>query len=151
LWGQQCRGLGQDDGTVGPGMTWVDNVVGSRTALGAQHRGLREDNIVVGSRTVSQAWGQCLRGRRHHWLGSGKIAARKGAQPWLGTTARRLQGGLGDGTEAPRRTRWCHELWGGRWQCGLQGNFWREILVAWRCEWKPPGIRVYKGHAMVYL
>jgi hypothetical protein len=38
-------------------------------------------------------------------LGSGKMATHKGAQPWLGTMARWLWGGLNDGTEAPGRTR----------------------------------------------
>jgi hypothetical protein len=86
-------------------MAWVDGVAGSRTTSGAQHRGLGEDNIVAGSGTTSRAWGRHMRGRRCHQLESGKMAARKGARPWSGTTTRRLRGGLNDGAEAPGRTR----------------------------------------------
>jgi hypothetical protein len=54
------------------GQRGFDDVAGSR------HHGLGEDDIVVGSRTASQAWGQCLRGRRRHRLGLGKMVVRKG-------------------------------------------------------------------------
>jgi hypothetical protein len=71
---------------------------GSGTALGAQHRGLLDDDVVAGSGTSSWAWGWHQCGRRRHRLGSGKMAARKVAQPWSRTTTQRLQGGLDDGT-----------------------------------------------------
>jgi hypothetical protein len=38
---------------------WIDGVAGSGTASGAQHRGLKEDNVVAGlgmTSTVSPAW-----------------------------------------------------------------------------------------------
>jgi hypothetical protein len=54
------------------------HVVGSGIAWGAQCHGLGEDDIVVGSGMVSRAWGQGLHCQRHHWLGSEKMAARKG-------------------------------------------------------------------------
>jgi hypothetical protein len=66
--------------------------------MGQWRRGLREDNVVVGSGTASQAWGWRMCGRRRHRLGSGKMAAHKGARPWSGTTAWRLRGGLDNGT-----------------------------------------------------
>jgi hypothetical protein len=97
--------LGEDDDAVGPGTARVDSVMGSGTAPGAQHHGLGEDNVVAGSGMVSRAWGWRLRGRWCHRLGSRKMAARRGAQPWLGMTAWRLWGGLDEGEEAPARTR----------------------------------------------
>jgi hypothetical protein len=76
-------------------------------ALGAQHRGLREDDVVAGSGTASRAWGQGMCCRLRHRLGSGKMVARKGldrGQERLcggsgvdSTMARRLWGGLDDG------------------------------------------------------
>jgi hypothetical protein len=104
-WGWRRHGLGEDDGAVGPGASWVDGITGLGTASGVQCRGLGDDNIVVGSGTTLRAWGWCLRSRWHHRLGSGKMAARKGAQPWSGTTTQCLRGGLDDGEEAPGRTR----------------------------------------------
>jgi hypothetical protein len=85
-------------------MAWVDDVMGSGMAWGAQCHGLREDDGVAGSGTTSQAWGWSLHGRRHHQRGSGMMAARKGARPWSRTMAQRLQGGLDDDTEALGRT-----------------------------------------------
>jgi hypothetical protein len=77
-WALGRHGLWEDDDVVGLGTTSVDNIVGSRTASGAQHHKLREGNIV---------------------------AARKGARPWSAMMARRLWGGLNDGAEDPGRTR----------------------------------------------
>jgi hypothetical protein len=102
--GRRCRGLGEDDGAAGPGMVWVDGVACSGTAPGAQRRGLREDNVVVGSGTTSRAWGRRLRGQRRHRLGSGKMAACKGDRPWSVTTVRRLWVGLDNGAEVPGRS-----------------------------------------------
>jgi hypothetical protein len=90
-------GLREDDSAVGPGMAWLGSIAGLGTAWGAQRHGLGEDNIFVGSRTASQAWGW------HHRLGSGKMATRKGARSWSGMMVRRLQG-LDDGAEALGRT-----------------------------------------------
>jgi hypothetical protein len=45
---------------------------------GAQCHGLMEDNVVAGLGMALLAWGQCLRGRRHHQHGSGKMATHKG-------------------------------------------------------------------------
>jgi hypothetical protein len=130
-WGRRHRGLREDDGVAGPVTVWVDCVTGSGTAPDAQHHGLRENNVVVSSRTVSWASGRCRRGRWHHRLMSGKMAARKGARSWSGTTVHRLWGGLNDGTETPRRMRRWHRLCrGGRRLRGLQGNFQQEIFVA---------------------
>jgi hypothetical protein len=139
LWGVVCLRMAR-----------VDGIASSVTAPGAQRHRLREDNVVVGLRTASRAWGRCLCGRRHHWLRSGKMAAHKGARLWSRTMTWRLRG-LNNGVEAPGRTQRWRELQGGRRWRGLHGNFWREILTAWRHEWKPPGIRVYKGRATVYL
>jgi hypothetical protein len=105
VWVRWCHGLREDDGAMGPGIVRVDGVTGSGMASGAQRRGLREDNIVAGSRTASWAWRQHLCGQQHHWLKSGKMAACKGARLWSGTTVRRLRGGLDDSVEAPWRTR----------------------------------------------
>jgi hypothetical protein len=77
-------------------MAQVDGIVGSGMVWGAQHHRLGEDDVVAGSGIASQAWGWCLCGRRHHQVGLGKMAARKGARPWLGTMARRLRRGLDD-------------------------------------------------------
>jgi hypothetical protein len=44
--------LREDDNAAGPRMTWVNGVVGSGMARGAQGRGLKEDDIVVGFRTM---------------------------------------------------------------------------------------------------
>jgi hypothetical protein len=82
-------------------------------ASGAQRRGLGEDDIVAGSKTVSRAWGRCLHGRRLHRLGSEKMTARKGARPWSGMMTQRLWGGLNDGAEVSERTQQRHGLWGG--------------------------------------
>jgi hypothetical protein len=95
---------------VGPRMARIDSVMGLGMVLGAQRRGLREDNIVVGSGMVSQAWVRRLRGQRHYGLESAKMAARKGASPWTGTMAWRLRGGVDDGAETPGRTRRWHGL-----------------------------------------
>jgi hypothetical protein len=56
----------------------VDGVAGSGMARGAQHSGFKEGNVAVGSETVSHTCERCLHGRRHHQLGSGKMAVRKG-------------------------------------------------------------------------
>jgi hypothetical protein len=92
----------------GPGTAWVNGVTGLGTARGAQRRALGEDDVVVGLRTASQAWGRRLCGRWCYRLGSGKMAAHKGPLPWSGTTVWMLRGGLNDGTVAPERTRWWH-------------------------------------------
>jgi hypothetical protein len=60
------------------GKAWVSGIVGSGTVRGAQRRGLREDDVVAGSGMASRAWGQGLRCRRCHRLGSGKMVACKG-------------------------------------------------------------------------
>jgi hypothetical protein len=75
----------------------VDGTADSRTAQGAQHHGLGDDDVVAGLRTALQAWGQCLRGQRRHRLGSGKMAARQGAPPLSKSMTRRLRGGHNDG------------------------------------------------------
>jgi hypothetical protein len=121
LRGRWCHGLREDDGATGPGMAWVDGVMVSGMARGAQRRGLGEDNNGMSSGIVMWAWGHRMCGRQRHWLGSGKMAAYKGARPWSGTTAWRLQRGIDDGGEAPRRT---------RRRCELHGNFQLEILAA---------------------
>jgi isopentenyl diphosphate isomerase/L-lactate dehydrogenase-like FMN-dependent dehydrogenase len=77
-WALRHHGLREDDDVAGLGTMSVDNIVGSRTASGAQRHRLREGNIV---------------------------AARKGARPWSAMMARRLWGGLDDGAEDPGRTR----------------------------------------------
>jgi hypothetical protein len=100
------------------------------TAPGAQRHGLGEGNVVAGSGMASHAWGWRLHGRRCHRFLSGKMAAHKGARPWSGMTARRLQGGLNNSVEAPGRTRQWHEFWGGRQRHRLQGKFQWENLVA---------------------
>jgi hypothetical protein len=89
-WGRRHRELGEDNGVAGLGTVWVNGITGSGTVPGAHRHGLREDNIVAGSETTSRAWGRCMRGRWRHWLGSGKMAARKGARSWLGTMRQRL-------------------------------------------------------------
>jgi hypothetical protein len=63
---------------VDPGRARAIGVPGSGMMRGAQRRRLREENIVVGLGTASRAWGQGLRYRRHHRLGSGKMVAHKG-------------------------------------------------------------------------
>jgi hypothetical protein len=83
-------------------MARVDGVVGLRMVPGAQRHRIMEDNIVVGLGTASRTWGRCLRGQRCHQLGSGKMAAHKGARPWSRTMARRLWVGLDDGVESSR-------------------------------------------------
>jgi hypothetical protein len=88
-------GLGADDGAAGPGMVRVDGVVGSGTMLGAQRRGLKEDNVVVGSGMALRAWVRCMHGRRCQRLGSGKMVVRKGALTMV----------RNDDAEAPERTR----------------------------------------------
>jgi hypothetical protein len=103
-------GLGEDDSAAGLGMARLGSIAGLGTAWGAQRHGLGEDNIFAGSRTTSQAW------RWHHRLGSGKMAMRKGARPWTGTTAWRFRGGLDDGMEASGRTQRWNGLRGGRQQ-----------------------------------
>jgi hypothetical protein len=50
----RCCELGEDDGTASPEMAWVIGVTGSRIVRGAQRHGPREDDIVMGSGTVSQ-------------------------------------------------------------------------------------------------
>jgi hypothetical protein len=64
-------------GVVGSGMAWVHSVTG-----------FWEDDVVVGLRTASWAWGRGLCCRQCHRLGSGKMAARKGLdsgrQRWCG-------------------------------------------------------------------
>jgi hypothetical protein len=105
-WGWWHHRLGEDDGVVGLGIAWVDGVAGSWMA---QHHGLREHDIVVGSGMASRAWGRHLRGWRHHWLMSGKMAARKRASTMVGN----------DGAEAPGRTQ--------RW---LGGSGW-DSMMAW--------------------
>jgi hypothetical protein len=142
--GQRCRGLGEDDCAMGRRHHGLGNDVECTTS------GLREDDVVVGLGTALRAWGRGLCGRRRHRRGSRKMAARKGARLWSRTMARRLWGGLDDGA-APGRTQWWHGLWAGRWWHGLHGNFWWKILAAWRCQWKPPRIRVWKDHITVYL
>jgi hypothetical protein len=104
LWALGRRGLAEDDGAAGPGTAWVDDVTGLGMASGAHRRGLGEDNVVASSGTASRAWGRCLQGRRHHRLGLGKMAARKGARSQLGTMVWSLRGGLDDDAEAPGRT-----------------------------------------------
>jgi hypothetical protein len=76
--GSRHRRLGEDDNAVDPGTAWVIGVKGSRMAWGAHRHGLGEDNIVVGSRTASRAWGRGLHCQWRHRLGSGKMAAHKG-------------------------------------------------------------------------
>jgi hypothetical protein len=98
LMASQTLGRRGDDDAVGQGMAWVNDIAGSGMALGAQCCGLGEDDVVVGLGMVSWAWGRCLCGQWRHRLMSGKIAARKGARPWLGTTVRRLRGGLDSST-----------------------------------------------------
>jgi hypothetical protein len=92
------RGLGEDDGTAGPGMARVDGVVGLGMAHGAPCCRFGEEDLVAGSGMTSRAWGRCLRGRWHHRLGLGKMAVLKGDRPWSGMIARRLRGELNDGT-----------------------------------------------------
>jgi hypothetical protein len=46
-----------DDGATGSGIAQVDDVMSLGTVRGAHRRRLREDDIVVGSRTASWAWG----------------------------------------------------------------------------------------------
>jgi hypothetical protein len=106
--GSGRRRLGEDDGTADPGRAWVIGVTSLGTAWGAQHRGLGEDDIVVGLGTASQAWGQVLHCQWRHRLGSGKMAVRKGLdrgrERWFrgsgedSTMMRGLQRGLNDGT-----------------------------------------------------
>jgi hypothetical protein len=81
-----------------PGWCGFDGVVGSGMASGAQHHSLGEDNIVVGSRMASQAWGWRLHGRRCHRLESGEMASRKGGSTVVEN----------NDTGAPRRTRQRH-------------------------------------------
>jgi hypothetical protein len=50
---------------------------------------------------MAPVWSTALATR----VGSGKMAAHKGARPWSGTMAQRLQGGLDDSAEALGRTR----------------------------------------------
>jgi hypothetical protein len=93
---------------VGPRTTWVDGIMGSGMMLSPQHRRLGENDVVAGSRTASRAWGQRLCGRRHHRLGSRKMATCKGVdrgwERWRessevdSTMMRRLQGGFDDST-----------------------------------------------------
>jgi hypothetical protein len=71
--GRRHHGLNEDDDVVGPVTVWVNGVVGSGMARGAQHHMLRDDDSVVGSRTASRAWGRRMCGRWHHRLGSGKM------------------------------------------------------------------------------
>jgi hypothetical protein len=52
-----CRGPGEDDGAVGPGIARVDGVTGSGTVSGAQRRGIGEDDVVIGSGMALQARG----------------------------------------------------------------------------------------------
>jgi hypothetical protein len=56
------HGLREDDCIAGPGMVRVIGVVGLGTERGAQRCGLGKDDVVVGSGTASQAWGQGLCG-----------------------------------------------------------------------------------------
>jgi hypothetical protein len=60
------------------GQSRFESVTGSGVVPGAQHHGIREDNVVAGSGTASQAWGRGLRDRRRHRLGSGKMTTHKG-------------------------------------------------------------------------
>jgi hypothetical protein len=93
---------------AGPGMVWVDSIVGSRTSCGAQRHGLGVNDIVAGSGMASRAWGWRLCGQWHHWLRLGKMVTRKcldhDQERWFGgseedlTMAGRLWGGLDDDT-----------------------------------------------------
>jgi hypothetical protein len=91
----RARGGRQRYGPGDGGSQWCH---GSGMPLGAQRRGFGEDDVVACSGTASQAWGWHLRGRRCHRLGSGKMAARKGARSWSAMMAQRLRGGLDDDT-----------------------------------------------------
>jgi hypothetical protein len=94
--------LREDDSAAGPGMAWAIGNVGSGMVWGVQHRGISKDDVVACSRMTSRAWGQGLHGQRHQWLGSGKMAARKG----LHHGRERRCGGSGEDsmmTQAPRR------------------------------------------------
>jgi hypothetical protein len=97
-WALGRRGLGEDDGVASLRTVGVDGIAGSRTASGAQRHELGEDNVVVGSGMASWAWGWCLHGRWRHQLRSGKMATCKGARPCSRIMARRLLGGLDNGT-----------------------------------------------------
>jgi hypothetical protein len=61
-WALGHHGLGEDDDIVCPGTARVDDIVGSRTAPGAQCHGLGEDNVVVGLGMASWTWGRRLCG-----------------------------------------------------------------------------------------
>jgi hypothetical protein len=76
--GSGRRGLREDDGSVDTGRVRVISIMGSGMVWGAQHRGLEEDDIVAGLGTTSLAWGRGPRCPQRHWLGSRKMATRKG-------------------------------------------------------------------------
>jgi hypothetical protein len=52
----QALGHHRDDGVAGLGTARVNDIMGSGTAPGAQHRMPEEDDVVVGSGTVLWAW-----------------------------------------------------------------------------------------------
>jgi hypothetical protein len=109
--------LGEDDSTTGLGTAWVDDVIGSRMARGAQCHGLREDKVVAGIGMASLAWGWRLRGRWHHCSGRGRWRHVNGLdcgrERWCrgsgvdSTTAWRLRVGLDDGAGS-------REIFGGK-------------------------------------
>jgi hypothetical protein len=103
----RCR-FGEDNCAMGPKTARVDGVMGSGTVPGAQCRGLVEDNVVAGSRTVSQAWGRACVVDGITDSGRGRWRCVKGLncgrEQWRGGSGedsmmlQRLQGGLDDGT-----------------------------------------------------
>jgi hypothetical protein len=67
--GRQRHRLGEDDGAVGPGMVQVNNIMGSRMVPSAQHRGLGEDDVVVGLRRMPRCVADGVTGSgRKRWL-----------------------------------------------------------------------------------
>jgi hypothetical protein len=117
-----------DDGTAGLGTTLVNDVVGTTMAWGAQRHGLREDDVVAGSRTASRDWDDACMVDGSTGSGQGRWQHIKGPQSWSGMTVWRLQGGLDDGTGSGKVDDGAgsREIFGGKfWQPdGVSESLW---------------------------